>query len=115
MSLNWDATKAANWDKMEWPHKESLIFSTMAVGIGTITEENHEEWYSRYLQVNLACGWGDPYLSLEDVKNGIGLSTNVFPKETTAAFRKRMALKLEERAAQKLRDAKKELEERANG
>ncbi|MGZ4659692.1 MAG: hypothetical protein ACXVYB_00265 [Arthrobacter sp.] len=115
MSLNWNATEAPDWDKLEWPQKESLIFSTMSVGIGAITEENCEEWYSRYLQTYLAYGWGEPYLTLQHVKYGIGLRTNVFPKETPAAFRKKLIRIIEDKAAQQLRAAKKAMEEVSNG
>jgi hypothetical protein len=111
MSLNWDARKCGDaWDALDPNHKESLIFSTMSVGIGVITEENHLEWYGRYLQTYHAYGWGDPYLSLADVKAAIGLSTNVFPKETQAAFRKKLVRIIEEKTAEKVRQAVKELE-----
>lgn len=112
MSLNWDARKCTEaWDKLDPNHKESLIFATMPVGIGVITEENHLEWYGRYLQWNAACGWDDPYLSLSDVKAGIGLSTNVFPKVTDAKFKGILTRKLKERADAKIRQALQELEE----
>lgn len=109
MSLNWDATNAPNWEPLDWNVKESLIFSCMAVDIGEITEANHEEWYGRYLQMYLAAGWGDPYLTLQDVRNGIGLKTNVHTT-TKAAWRKRMVTRLEESAETRIRRLKLEEE-----
>lgn len=113
MSLDWNATKAPNWDKLDSNHKESLIFSCMSVGIGEITEANVEEWYQRYLQTYRAYGWGETYLSLEDVRNGIGLTTNVFPKETRAAFGKKIARIVDQKATEELREIKRKLEEAA--
>lgn len=111
MSLNWDARKCTGWENIRPEVKESLIFSCIPVGIGEITEENHLEWYGRYLQWYAANGWDDPYLSLSDVKAAIGLSTNVFPKTTDAKFRATMAKKLKEHADAKVQAAIKELEE----
>jgi len=115
VSLNWDARKAENWDALEWEKKQSLIFSCIPVGIGEITEANHEEWYSRYRQWYIANGWDDPYLTLADVRNGIGLSTNVFPKETDAKFRKKIAGIVERKAQAIVAEALRQEKEAANG
>lgn len=51
MSLNWDISDCANSEELlteeQWPMTEFMIFSTMIVGIGKITEENVSEYYSR--------------------------------------------------------------------
>jgi hypothetical protein len=107
MSLNWNATKVEGWGEIPVNKQESLIFATMFVDMGEITEKNHEEFYERYVQFNMACGYTDLYLSLADVKSAIGLSTNVFTT-TPAAWRKRLIKKLEEKAREKLYIAKRD-------
>lgn len=115
MSLNWDARKCGDaWPELDYNTRESLIFACIPVGIGEITEANHLEWYSRYLQWYAVNGWDDPYLSLSDVKAAIGLSTNVFPKVTDAKFRADMAKRLKELTDAKVAKAAKELEEAKN-
>lgn len=114
MSLNWDATKVKGWDEVDPNKQESLIFATMFVDMGEITEQNHEEFYQRYVQFNMARGSSDLYLTLEDVKGAIGLSTNVFTT-TPAAWRKRLIRLIEDRSRETLyrvkRDAAKLLEQ----
>ena len=56
MSLNWDATKAEHWEDLDWDKKESLIFATMAVDMGEITEKNYEEFFKRYVMFCDATG-----------------------------------------------------------
>lgn len=107
MSLNWNATKIKGWDEVDPNKRESLIFATMFVDMGEITEKNHEEFYERYVQFNMACGYPDLYLSLDDVKGAIGLSTNVFTT-TTAAWRKRLIRILEDKARDKMYRAKRD-------
>jgi hypothetical protein len=110
MSLNWDATKVRDFDKLtdnERNTRESLIWATMAIGMGEITEENAQEFYSRLSlleKVSGASRWfydddGEHvsvYFTPEDVKRFIGLTTNVFPKWTQAKFAKHI-LDLHER------------------
>lgn len=89
MSLNWDATKAEHWDELEWSTKETLIFSTMAVDYGEVTEKNYEDFYKRYVMFCTATGQ-ERYLTLDDVRKAIGLHANV-STSTPAAYRKRLA------------------------
>lgn len=96
MSLNWDATKAEHWEDLEPQKQESLIFATMAVDMGEITEKNYEEFFKRYAMFSSAADQ-QRYLTLEDVKAGIGLRTNV-STTTPAAFRKRLVSILERHA-----------------
>lgn len=111
MSLNWDARKCTEaWKELDPAKQESLIFGTMAADMGEITEENHEEFFKRYTMFYMACGYPDPYLTLADVKAGIGLSTNVFTT-TPAAFRKRLSKVLEDKAQEALYRAKRDQEQ----
>jgi hypothetical protein len=114
MSLNWDATKCGErWEALPPEKRESLIFATMFVDMGEITEANHKEFYKRYVQFNMACGYPDLYLTLRDVRDAIGLSTNV-STTTPAAWKKFLLKKLDEKASEKVRALEKE-EEVANG
>src|SRR4030095_9065719 len=111
MSLNYDLTRVEDKDwiwipitevygpdsyhvkndpegKVMNPRMEALIFATMSTDIGRITEANYEEFYQRYLIWHrCVLGETNPYLKLEDVKKGIGLSTNAHTA-TMAAFKK---------------------------
>jgi hypothetical protein len=114
MSLNWDATKCGEaWEKLPPEKRESLIFATMFVDMGEITEANHKEFYKRYVQFNMACGYPDLYLTGKDVKDAIGLNTNVFTT-TPAAWKKFLLKKLDEKANEKVFSAFKELEKEAS-
>lgn len=109
MSLNWDLTKIKNYKELCWekneddasilnPVTESLIWLTMGIGIGNITEDNASEVYCRVAMYEKLFGtmlsyWKDSKkvsvaITPEDIYNHIGLSTNV-SKETDAAWRKR--------------------------
>lgn len=110
MSLNWDATSIKyfkdNPDELlvEVPYSygdgestytdlnvetKSLVFGSMSIGMGTITEKNHLEFYARwktlekldrgfYLYAIFNDGEKDcQKLTLDVVKKHIGLSTNV--------------------------------------
>lgn len=116
MSLNYDLSKIKDYDAVCWteakedaawsptkkgdkvmnPITNALIWVTMQIGIGEITEENAVEFYSRIhfseklFGTNLSNG-GEPYfLTFEDVRRHIGLKTNVFPKETDAKWGARL-------------------------
>lgn len=62
----------------------SVIWSTIAVQIGTITEDNADEFYDRYSYWNRLMFGPDEELPFtrEDVHLLVGLSTNVFPDLT---------------------------------
>jgi len=121
MSLNWNLTKIANLDEVCYEiatkdnvhrgvmagqaylkaESETLIWACMAVGMGGITEANHETFYARlsiyeklngaFLQVydEEAKKAHDQPVTLELVKLHIGLSTNV-SNETAAKWAKRI-------------------------
>ncbi len=73
-----------------------LIFATMDVGMGTITEDNAGRFYARLRIVEKLFGAkrgndkGDVFFTPEEVRDHIGLWTNVSPEETDAKWRKRM-------------------------
>jgi hypothetical protein len=110
MSLDWNLTKIKNSEEVCWeknedgtdklnPVTESLIWLTMAIDIGSITEENQSDFYCRIAMYEKLFGtmlsyWKDSEkisvpITPEDIHNHIGLSTNV-GKGTDAAFRKRI-------------------------
>jgi hypothetical protein len=113
MSLNWNITKVpdsvcwiehdgegepdphvfAKHDDGVWrrlnPVTDALIWATMSVDLGRITEKNVDEWAYRLTIVQALYGArlqssdGTPRpLSLQDVVDHIGLSTNVHTKGT---------------------------------
>lgn len=101
MSLNFDLTKVADVfitdpqdsTKMH-PIANALIWATIAVDIGEITEANAAEFYWRIrfnqliyggAELNFSTGDG-LYLTEADVRNHIGLKTNVFPNKTRKQF-----------------------------
>jgi len=87
MALNYNFSKVADHEKLhednnEWQATDVLIWMTMAVGIHTITEDNHKEFYARLHlleKLNGAMrteGGKEKLFTLEEVKRRIGLSTN---------------------------------------
>ena len=95
MSLNWDITKVE--DSKDLCHNddgslsvvtEALIFITIPIEIGEITEKNYEEFWARVRLVELTCGPmcsfpdGPRLLTLENVRSHIGLHTNAGPEIT---------------------------------
>lgn len=73
---------------------QTLIFATMSVGLGSITEKNAEEFYRRLAWVERDGAFrrsseGDVPFTLEDVKAHIGMTTNV-SDETKSKWNKRM-------------------------
>lgn len=101
MSLNWEATQAANWDKLSGYAKEAIIFATMPTGINRVTTETYREMHARYFKLMRVRGW-TPDLTLEDFKNAIGLHTNASSK-TPAAFKKDLLAQLDEEVATRVR------------
>jgi hypothetical protein len=102
MSLNWDISKIKNADDLCWlpagpgekdedrkmnPITNALIWTTMSVGMGAVTEKNHLEFFARCELVSKLSGAPltkveggkrvDINFTLEDIKAHIGISTNV--------------------------------------
>lgn len=103
MSLNYDLSKIKDYetvcwipdlehpsrDKMMNPVTEQIIFSCLSTGIGEITEANWEEWWVREWIWNKAHGYA-MHLTPDNVKAHIGLTTNVFPKESQTKWNKKI-------------------------
>ena len=97
-----ETEKLANCDVVERfsPLTNCFIWATMSVGMGTITKENHGEFW---LRLNLlerirgpfiskkteeGEGWEPRFITLEEVEAHIGLGTNV-SQESWASWTKR--------------------------
>lgn len=79
MALHFDLTKVKGCDKLSSSLKETIIFTTMFVGMGDITEKNCEEFYRRVYTWEAVTGplRRNTYITLEEVKQFVGLHTNV--------------------------------------
>lgn len=119
MSLDFDLTKIKNWtevcnmtsqhdipmdgikvgDRIRRPKTSAIIWAMLAVEgskTGAITEENAEDIFKRIYIWERVVGAllqndeGPMYITFEEVKAHIGLSTNVFPKITDDKFMKKL-------------------------
>lgn len=108
MALHWDLTKIANHDEVCWftadrdvpehdikqgetlmnPKTNSLIWATMGVGIGEITEKTAPEFYARMQILNLLDKY-EGQITAEDIHKHIGLKCNV-TYESKASWLKRV-------------------------
>ena len=111
MSLDWGLDEIKDWKKVCYepgddedskrmsPVTNSLIWETMTVGIGRITEKNWEE-FARRLHVSQQVNGGcilekvggkrkERFITPGEVRNHIGLHTNASPK-TSNVFMKDM-------------------------
>ena len=85
MPLNYDLQNVeANYkDDAVWPITNALIWGTMSVAMGSITEKNWKEFYTRCHMIETIHGaWlyakdGVRHITPDDVKSHIGLHTNV--------------------------------------
>ena len=94
MSLNFDLSKIENRQSVCFdedgymrPVTEAIIWTTMAVGMGNITEKNWTEFWARYEVMRRVDGT-KTFFQASDVKNHIGLHTNVFPEESRTKWMK---------------------------
>lgn len=79
MSLNWDATKVANYDELktetEFGKTDSLIWVTLVLQYGwELTEKNLDTAWERLYAFQKVTG--KHYLDYSDLKRRIGLKTN---------------------------------------
>jgi len=120
MSLNWDATKVENFEEKFYEKcgdeqrvkgsAEAMIFSTMFLGINTITEKNVEDFFVRMNMWERTFGnlrTHSEKFSLEEIREYIGLHTNASPM-TKTQFRKRLFDSLQAEATRALRLQKAE-------
>jgi hypothetical protein len=125
MSLNWNLGKIKNHGELCWlpakegqadgdremnPKTNDLIWATMAVNLGEITEENAAEFHRRLDLWSAALGIPKYEISLEDVRAHVGLKTNVGDK-TLRAWMARVAGIVKDELA---RDKRRESERRAS-
>ena len=108
MSLDYDLTQIdkavraehypATSDGYQNPITVGLVWMTMSVGIGTITDATAIEFYARAKMIERLYGPtvhqadGTEGFTLDDVMRHKGLRTNVFPQESRTSFLKRHCL-----------------------
>lgn len=129
MSLNWNITKCKinntkDITDDEWNVLQSVIFTSMYVDMGSITEANWEDFYARtYAWERVAgsalCRWEDDtkipvYLTPGDIHKWIGLSTNVMTT-TEAKFKGKIAGIMKDNAKSDLRSFKKKVNDAEAG
>jgi hypothetical protein len=115
MSLDYDLRKCnlGVRNELEEMETQAVIFSTMFVGMNTITKDNWKEFYTR-VRIwersfgSYLCKWeGDVktplYVTPEIVEQHIGLHTNANPK-TKAQFKNDVFRNLQEDADKDLRN-----------
>lgn len=90
MALHWDITACADSaaltaDDDAASNTDAMIWATMGVGIGRITEENWPEFYARLK----TSGYYGDQITPELVRRYVGLSTNV-SNETRLQWLKRV-------------------------
>ena len=102
MSLDWNVGKVKDFDKWGWvkdeageevlnPLTDRLIWATMAVELGDITEKNADEFYIRLQTLGYRFGSkGYATITREDVRKHIGLKTNVSNETRKSWLRERM-------------------------
>jgi hypothetical protein len=83
MALHWNLSKIADYEKVclnadgsVSAKTETIIWATMTVQLGKITESNYQEFFVRLDFGNRLRSWGYD-LTEEDIKAHIGLTTNV--------------------------------------
>lgn len=96
MSLDYNLGDITNFKKVcltpkkhVKPKTEAIIWVTMLIEMGTISEHNYKEFYRRVHFYQLLFEERSSEITLEDIKAHVGLRTNVINK-SNAAFRKRM-------------------------
>lgn len=122
MPLTWDATTCADQsmlDESEWAVTEALIFATMYVGLGEITDKTAEKFTQRLnvwskvfgpaVTIATASGVEPLKITLADVQRRIGLRTNA-SRLTDQQFRGRMITALMRDAAEDIARQKRAAE-----
>lgn len=117
MALHYDFTKVEGIDELHEQEDErgishSLVWATLAVGIGDLNEENLKEFYIRlkYLERDGAFMTGNDepiYFTLEMLRKRIGLHTNA-GYENRSAWKKRQSKYMLDNIE---RDVEKEMKE----
>jgi hypothetical protein len=105
MSLNWNLSEIKEYKEVCWSTDnagdkrlnrvtDTLVWATMFVDLGEITEQNAPQFYARVHFLEIIQGGAflydpgedgkpeDRYITLADVEAHIGLSTNVYGRDT---------------------------------
>lgn len=127
MALNWQLDKIANYKQLCWKGEgqeqrmnavtNALIWLQIPILMGEITEKNHVEVFKRISMYEKTQGafvryhtTGDYFITLKDVKEHIGLKTNV-REETFAKFKKELMIRIEREANDDVRRQQRDMEE----
>jgi hypothetical protein len=155
MSLDYDLTKIADEEELhnvgrggneppfptgspediegnrQWAITNGLIWATISVGMGTITEDNWQKFYQRikvlerltgeFLNTTVTEGVGvdsgpvvKPYFfTAQDIKRRIGLKTNVFPMVSDVKFRNQQIMRVMDEAKRDVNKAVAAMEQEA--
>jgi len=99
MALTYDLTTIPNYEERCYeqrddgiylhPVTEHLIWASMNTGIGSITLSNHEEVWRRLRIWSHVLDSRKPYVTAEDVRRHIGLTTNA-SRKTKHQFHKQL-------------------------
>jgi hypothetical protein len=102
MSLDYKLTDIKDYENLCWGcdargedymnrKTEDLIFATMTIALGEITQKNHIEFYTRIMMYKFLSPSALKGITLDDVKAHIGLKTNV-ADTTPLKFNKKLGL-----------------------
>ena len=111
MALVCDWSKIENVNDLNWDTTQAIAFATMLIGMGSITEKNYREFYTRmkmYSDATDGVGWAN--LTLDTIKKRIGLKVNVLDT-TPLKWNKRLGQIVRDRVVRDLRNAEREEEE----
>ncbi len=123
MSLDWSVASVKNWETVcrdekgvQRPATYSIIMCSMCAGYANVTEKNYEKIFERIHIYERARGaiyktdaQGPLYVTLQDVKNHIGLRLNASVK-TEKQFMENLYRVLKEDAVAELKYAKRQME-----
>jgi len=117
MSLDFDLGGIKNYKELCWTDAETggkrltdlthaLVWDTMVIGLGEVTEKNIDEWMYRLYIMDRAYP-RDVKITRQDLVNHIGLRANASTL-TRAAFKKKAMNMLDGEATRHVERAKKE-------
>lgn len=96
MSLNYELTNTSltrdDEGHIQWTNAtEALIWFTMSVGIGDLSEKNAPEFWARVNLLQTLNGTPEAHrITAADIKQHIGMTTNVFTTEPRTKWVKRI-------------------------
>jgi len=117
MSLDWDISNCKNYEEItmnqevEGDKTEQIVWSSLVIKLGDITEDNWYEWYARYAIWNRVLCF-DNDMEPADFHRRIGMTTNVFPAESRSKWLnsviKKQLIQAEETAKYQMRNSLEE-------